>query len=94
MEEHGIDQAELARLASVSQSSISRLLGGREPQRLGSATRKLFSYMQQDIDGRVPPRVSNAVARIWNRTPAHAEALARIIEATEGLAPVDADERQ
>src|SRR6266700_2138484 len=78
MEERGIDQAELARLASVSQPTISRLLKGREPRRLGIATGRVFSYMQQNTSDQLPDAVPRAVVRIWNRTPAHAEALAKI----------------
>ena len=90
--ERGMSQAELARNAVVSQSSVSRLLSGRPRKRRGKAAALLCSYVEnasrdsgREKAGR--DRVVQAVDRIWNASEAHASAVASIIDALEGLLP-------
>lgn len=87
-----ISQAELAERASVSQSTVSRAVVGHA-LRHGSAQSRLFTFIQHE--GLVAPpsesgpaRVLRAFSRIWDGTDEHAAAVARIIEACEGLRPI------
>ena len=88
---HSLSQAELAKLASVSQATVSRAI--REPAHgHGSARSRLFTFMQREIQIGTPPlagtdRVVGAFAKIWDGSEEHAAAVARIIEACEGLRP-------
>ena len=89
---HRLSQAKLASLASVSQSTVSRALtdGGL---RHGFARSKLFTFIQQDMQVVIPSqggadRVMGAFTRIWDGSEEHAAAVARIIEACEGLRPL------
>ncbi len=86
LEVEGISQAEFARRVGVSQSSVSRALR-RQPQRRGPAHARLVAFMQQGGAGRGPDRIQEAFRRVWDGSDRHAEALARIIAACEGLGP-------
>ncbi len=88
----GISQAELAEKAKVSQATVSRAMGGR-PQRHGSAREKLFTFIHQWTPqprsaSASPHAVFDAVEQVWDGSPEHATALARVIKATAGLAPI------
>jgi transcriptional regulator with XRE-family HTH domain len=86
----GISQQELAGRAGISQSTVSRALAGR-PETRSVARRKLFNYMQGRATEWMPEAVSVALRRVWDGSDIHAEALARIIEATEDLRPISGD---
>lgn len=80
----GVTQGELARRAGVSQSAVSRALGGMA-QRNGRARRRLSIYMQQ---AHLRPEVVNsALLETWDGTEAHAHALATLIRASRELWP-------
>jgi transcriptional regulator with XRE-family HTH domain len=81
-----ISQAELARRVDVSQSTVSRVLR-MEPLRHGPARRKLVNFMHQGGLGRGAEQFQGTFRRIWDGSDEHAEALARIIAACEGLRP-------
>ena len=94
MRREGTSQASLARSASVSQATVSRVLTGqRPPIRQGAARQRLLIYMQQRGDAiRTPSAAAEAVVtafnRVWDGSEAHAVALAKIIKATEDLRPM------
>jgi transcriptional regulator with XRE-family HTH domain len=92
MREANLTQIEIAVGADISQATVSRLLK-REPARRTRAYLRLFTYMQQA--GRIaPPPVAGeqlvlaAFLGIWDESAEHANAVARIIKATEDLRPV------
>lgn len=85
----GISQTELARRAGVSQSAVSRALHQRSIRR-GPARSRLVDLMHQGGFGRGTERFEKAFRRVWDGSVEHAEALARIISACEGLRPVPA----
>lgn len=87
LQHEGISQAELAKRAGVSQSSVSRALRG-PGKRHGRAHALLVTFMHQGGSSHGPARVQEAFQRVWDGSEEHAEALARIIAACEGLAPV------
>lgn len=86
MSQHGLTQQELADKAHVSQPTVSRAINGRRLRR-GAARRKLFTCVGIDESRQVSvllnarKRVLAAFERIWDRTDAHAEAIARVIDA-------------
>jgi transcriptional regulator with XRE-family HTH domain len=92
MEEKHLSQTGLAMAAKVSQSTVSRALSGL-PMRHGAARSRLFTYAgisepQQGVPPKKgPQRVLTAFQRIWDRTEAHAIAVAKIIDALEDLTP-------
>lgn len=80
-------QAQLARTAGVSQPSVSRALRG-DLLRRGRARERLFKYAGiEDLDPKGTERVVAAFRRIWDKSEAHADAIARVIGALEGLGP-------
>src|SRR5207253_9314772 len=86
LEHEGISQAELGKRLGISQSSVSRALS-RPAKRNGRAQARLVTFMHE---GGVSPgveRFQGAFRRVWDGSEEHAEALARIIAACEGLAP-------
>jgi transcriptional regulator with XRE-family HTH domain len=87
-----LSQAELAKLAGVSQATVSRAL--RETnQKHSDARKKLFIYagLEDMSDPSSTARginlVSAAFSKIWDGSDAHALAVARIIESLDGLRP-------
>ena len=91
MKREGATQSSLAREADVSQSAVSRAVRGK-PLRQGRARERLSVYMRQrGIE--VGPSTQGALIvleafnQIWDGSEAHAAAMARLIAATEGLAP-------
>lgn len=93
MTEKGLTQAQLAKLADISQSAVSRLLHGGGHERYGRARIKLFKYARTeesslgDLTDPGPKRVANAFCRIWDGTEDHTLAIVRIISALAGLRP-------
>ena len=81
-----ISQAELARRVEVSQSTISRVLR-MEALRHGPARSRLVTFMHQGGLGQGEERLQSALRLAWDGSEEHAEALARIIAACEGLRP-------
>jgi Bacterial regulatory proteins, lacI family len=90
-----ISEATLAKLAGVSQSTVSRSINGTS-LRHGAARTKLFTYIQEQAA--LPPkkgvqRVVVAFEQIWDQTEEHAAAVAQIIDALGKLRPVVAKRR-
>jgi len=92
MLEHDLSQQQLAMRSGVSQATVSRALRAI-PERRGRARHRLFTYARIN-DSVVDPsqrkgakRVEQAFRRIWDGSEAHAEAVAKIIHALEGLRP-------
>lgn len=87
-----LSQSELANRVGISQSTVSRALK-QDRLRSSQADSRLFSFMQQaGMIGRPPAAVEQLVLSafegVWDRTEEHANAVAKIIKATEGLRPV------
>src|SRR5690242_14846853 len=84
MRQHGLTQAEVGRRAGVSQATVSRALSGPS-RREGAGHSRLFNYLQLSPD--LPERALDAVRQVWDGTPEHEGALARLIEASGDLWP-------
>ncbi len=89
-------QTELARRAGVSQPTVSRASSG-VPKRHGAAETRLFTYIHErltpPIEGTGSDLIANAFLQVWDRSDAHARAIARIIVACRGLIPREGIER-
>ena len=93
MKARGLNQGQIAKRARVSQASVSRALQGGALHRRGRAHTKLFIYIQKenrraravhaDRD-----QVLEAFDRIWDGSEAHAAAVAKVIDALDGLRPL------
>ena len=86
-----LTQAQLAARIGVSQATVSRAMK-QEPVRQTRQGQMVFNYMQQaGIIDRPPPPIEQLVLGafldVWDRSEAHASAVAKIIKATEGLRP-------
>ncbi len=86
-----LNQSELSGLAGVSQSTISRALKGI-PERRGKARARLFIYVRkalahQSRDAAGMTAVIEAFENIWDGSDVHASAVARVIDAMDGLLP-------
>jgi len=98
MERRGLSQMQLARLAHVSQSTVSRILNG-ERRNHGQAHRKLLTYVQSQKEVEDRPmadgveRVTTAFKRIWDGSGAHATAIVSVIHALAGLKPTRGQKR-
>lgn len=92
MRQNGLSQAQLAKEVGVSQSAVSRAISGTLHRR-GAARRKLFAYAGIDdykcikYEGDPRAKVMAAFDRIWDNSKAHADAIARVIQALDGLEP-------
>lgn len=85
LKRRGITQAELAKRARVSQPTVSRARR-RVPTRNSSGYARLCTYIQKEMDQlALPPPARDALAEIWDGSPAHAEALAALIRAAGDL---------
>lgn len=95
MESKGLTQAELAKKAGVDQSTVSRILRSHSGvfERYGKARQKLITYMDETYDrkeidsGRPQMKVLAAFNQIWDRTEAHADAVAKVIQSLADLEP-------
>jgi predicted transcriptional regulator len=92
MAAHGLSQTRMAKAAAVSQATVSRALRG-VPERTGRARSRLFIYIHEEMrrSGTVhgpKEQVLQAFDRIWGTSDAHASAMAKVIEALDGLRPV------
>jgi transcriptional regulator with XRE-family HTH domain len=79
--EEDISHEELAKRAGVHQTTVSRLVKGN-PKRHGPAFRKLCKFMQKERQG---ASLAADVEAIWDGTPEHADALRRLLRASEHL---------
>ena len=92
MDRNGLSQAELADKAHVSQATVSRALAGKVTRR-GAAKLRLFSYAgiteynESEDRGDSRTKVIDTFERVWDRSAAHAEAIAKVIEALADLEP-------
>lgn len=91
MARDGVNQAQLAIKAGVSQATISRALKGL-PERRGKARLRLFTYIRAEVgrqkhDGQALAEVVRAFEGIWDGSEVHASAVARVIGAMDGLLP-------
>jgi lambda repressor-like predicted transcriptional regulator len=86
LERAGVSQAELAKRAQVSQSTVSRARS-RAGARQGRAQARLFTFIHQAAEGELHPALRNALTSAWDRSDAHAEALAALIAASRALWP-------
>ncbi len=92
-----LSQKDVAKEVNISQASVSRALS-RVPQRQGKAAARLSIYMQErsnlGFGGRGADIVVEAFKSIWDRSEAHAIAIARIIKASDGLRPAEHSEEE
>lgn len=91
MERAQLSQLQLSEQIGVSQSTISRALSG-SPERRGKARDKLFNYVRAEMardqhDAPGMKAVIRAFESIWDGSEVHASAVARVIDAMDGLAP-------
>ncbi|MBZ5561682.1 MAG: helix-turn-helix domain-containing protein [Acidobacteriia bacterium] len=99
MAKRGLSQELLARRAGVSQSTVSRALRGgavrhsRARHRLMSFARVAGPTLDTSTKGGIS-RVVEAFNEIWDGSTAHADAVARVIEAMVGLRPAGARRRK
>jgi transcriptional regulator with XRE-family HTH domain len=88
----GITQSELARRADVSQPTVSRARR-RAPERNSQSYARLCNYIQKELDRvALPGPARDALAEIWDGSPAHAEALATLIRAAGDLSRTEGTE--
>ena len=91
MDDLGLRQDEVAIAAKVSQSTVCRALKRGYLRRSRSRVR-LESYLSTTElklhkTTKLPVEISRAVKHVWDKTERHAEILAKVIRALEGLAP-------
>ncbi|MBL8180002.1 MAG: XRE family transcriptional regulator [Blastocatellia bacterium] len=88
--EKHLSQQEIAEMAGVSQSTVSRALTGNIV-RSGKGRRMLFRFMQQELDQETlldgKDKVVRAFESVWDGSEEHAIAIAKIISASNGLFP-------
>lgn len=81
MVKHRLSQAELAKRAKVSQSTVCRALDG-VPLRRGRARDRLFRLVGiKDPRAKATERVVAAFQKIWDNTDEHARAVVAVINA-------------
>jgi len=87
-------QRELAEMAGVSQSTISRALKGKIRSRLSNGLCKLCNYAKIETHKRPPasgcdprtnPHLINALNTVWDGSDQHARALAKVIRSLKAL---------
>lgn len=86
MRHKGVNQAQLAQEANVSQSTVSRILNGRRvrsSEALVRLSRILHenAYPAPDGDNAGRERILSAVDNVWDGSAEHAEVIARVVEA-------------
>ncbi len=85
LSEEGISQADLAELAGVSQSTVSRLVAGLNGKQHGKARRKLLEYIREGIPAApksredAKKRLIVAFLKVWDETPEHADLIIRTV---------------
>ena len=92
MKARGWNQTKMAKKARVSQASVSRALKGGVPKRRGRAHLRICNCMHQEksrktVDPTDKGKVMQVFERIWGTSQAHADAIARVIQALDGICP-------
>jgi hypothetical protein len=76
----------------VSQPTVSRAMR-KAPERRSKSHARLCSYIRKEVDEiPLPAPARDALAEIWDGSPAHAEALATLIRAAGDLRRTDGTE--
>jgi predicted XRE-type DNA-binding protein len=89
-----VTQDEISAATGVHQSQISRVLSGHV-KRASKNVHKLCKYvdnmhnMDLTIDGLIDSRLYKAIKRVWDGSPEHAEAIAKVILSLDGMAVRD-----
>lgn len=98
MQNLGVDQEGIAKLIGISQPTVSRILGkGRKGQ--CKSQRRIDEFIQKNAykmhKKELPDELCSAINGVWDKTPAHARILAKIIRSLSGLvpSPIVVDER-
>jgi transcriptional regulator with XRE-family HTH domain len=96
MAKRGLTEAAIAKLAGVSQPTVSRALRG-SPKRTGKGRSRIFTFIHQELDreGLVhagKSEVLQAFERVWGASEAHAAAIAKVVDALDGIRPLDKKE--
>jgi predicted transcriptional regulator len=92
MRNAGLGQSDLAVKIDVSQATISRALT-RAYSRKSLARKKIERFLDKNASkvhksSVIPEDLKLAVQEVWDKTSNHAEMLAKVIRATQGLGPV------
>jgi transcriptional regulator with XRE-family HTH domain len=92
-----LNQAQIAKRARVSQATVSRALKGGARKRRGSAYIRLFTYIHKEnrragVAHANKDEVLQAFDRIWDASHAYAVAVAKVINALDGLRPSQIEE--
>lgn len=96
MDRRGLNEAKLAKVAGVSQATVSRALTGLR-KRAGKARSLLFTYIHDELkrEGLAhaeKSEVLKAFERVWDTSEAHAAAMAKVVDALECLRPQNKEE--
>lgn len=87
LEREGVSQAKLAKMANVSQPTVSRALS-LEALRPSPARSRLFTFIQERaIIAPMPDPALRAVKEVWDGSTEHAMALAKLVRASRELWP-------
>jgi hypothetical protein len=86
-----LNQLQMSVLAKVSQATVSRALSGIRKRR-GKAHARLFTYVRAVLAEHAEAAtgmkaVNRAFENIWDGSEVHASAVARVIDAMDGLLP-------
>ena|ERR1043166_5889697 len=88
----GCTQTDVAKQAGVSQSTISRVRK-RGYSGHGAGRERIERFLDENAlklhktVAKIPSVLNLALEEVWDKTPAHAQLLARVIRATSGLGP-------
>jgi transcriptional regulator with XRE-family HTH domain len=93
LRDRSLSEQQMAEMAGVSQSTVSRARHG-SPQRHGGARERLFTFLENELNGSATAgsgrdQVLNAFDRIWDGSEVHATAVAKVIQALDGLRPME-----
>lgn len=96
MNGRGLNEEKLAKLAHVSQATVSRALTG-SAKRMGKARSLLFTYIHKELRREglahvAKSEVLKAFERVWETSDAHAAAIAKVVDALESLRPHDKEQ--
>lgn len=91
MAEKSLNQMQLAQLAKISQSTISRLRRGDVHERSGGARLKLLRYAKsqglaiEDQAQAGQRRIMRVLEKLWDGSPGQLEAIVKVLQALAGL---------